>query len=503
MVSVEQKPVFRDLTAEDPDPEVTEVESMCMNCHANGVTRLLLTRIPYYKNVVIMSFSCEECGFENNEIQPGGAFAEMGVRWKLRVENETDLNRQVVKSDYISVRIPHLDFEIPAQSQKGEVTTVEGIIQRAIAGLTQDQEVRRQQHPDAAAQIEEFVAKLHLLRVLDEPWTLELEDISGNTFVENPEAPRRDPRCDRTDFKRTAEQNHKLGIFTHEERTAEQNHKLGIFTHEEVSDEPSDSKLPVESDSILAPADPEQGSYDQMVKDEVLRFRTNCPDCNAPADTNMKLTRIPHFKEVVIMATICDACGHRTNEVKSGGGVEEKGVRFEVRVAGKEDFSRDILKSETCSMEIPELELEVGGRALGGRFTTAEGLLRATMEQLADSPGVVGDAPGLQKGHLEKFVEKLNEVLDCKRQVTIILDDPAGNSYVQSLNDDASLPDDELAELEKSTCGFMVSSLESCKRDGVPEQAFIAVFSVVLVVIGTSANFHSRNNSNTALLVRS
>ncbi|KAJ2942225.1 hypothetical protein O0L34_g15772 [Tuta absoluta] len=428
MVSVEQKPVFRDLTAEDPDPEVTEVESMCMNCHANGMTRLLLTRIPYYKNVVIMSFSCEECGFENNEIQPGGAFAEMGVRWKLRIETPTDLNRQVVKSDYTSVRIPKLDFEIPAQSQKGEVTTVEGIIQRAIAGLTQDQEVRRKEHPDAAAQIEEFVAKLHLLRVLDEPWTLELEDISGNTFVENPEAPRRDPRCDRTDFK----------------RTADQNHKLGIFTHEEVSDEPSDCQLPIQSDSFLTAADPEQGSYEQMAKDEVLRFRTNCPDCNAPADTNMKLTRIPHFKEVVIMATTCDACGHRTNEVKSGGGIEEKGVRFEVRVAGKEDFSRDILKSETCSMEIPELELEVGGRALGGRFTTAEGLLRATMEQLADSPGVVGDAPGLQKGHLEKFVGKLNEALDCKRAVTIILDDPAGNSYVQSLNEDASLPDDGL-----------------------------------------------------------
>ena len=28
---------------------------------------------------------------------------------------------------------------------------------------------------------------------------------------------------------------------------------------------------------------------------------------------------IPHFKEVIIMATTCDSCGHRTNEVKSGG----------------------------------------------------------------------------------------------------------------------------------------------------------------------------------------
>lgn len=53
---------------------------------------------------------------------------------------------------------------------------------------------------------------------------------------------------------------------------------------------------------------------------------------------------IPHFKEVVIMATTCDTCGHRTNEVKSGSGIEEKGLKIEVKVSGIVDFSRDILK---------------------------------------------------------------------------------------------------------------------------------------------------------------
>ncbi|KAI8431686.1 hypothetical protein MSG28_016158 [Choristoneura fumiferana] len=120
MCSVEQNPIFRDLSAEDPDPEVTEVESLCMNCHANGMTRLLLTRIPYYKNVVLMSFSCEECGYQNNEIQPA----------------------------------------------------------RAVAGLTQDQASRRAEHPAAAEQIDAFVRRLQGARQLDKRWTLELEDAS-------------------------------------------------------------------------------------------------------------------------------------------------------------------------------------------------------------------------------------------------------------------------------------------------------------------------------------
>lgn len=53
---------------------------------------------------------------------------------------------------------------------------------------------------------------------------------------------------------------------------------------------------------------------------------------------------IPHFKEVVIMATTCDICGVKTNEVKSGGGIESKGVCIEVDVRTKDDFSRDVLK---------------------------------------------------------------------------------------------------------------------------------------------------------------
>lgn len=44
------------------------------------------------------------------------------------------------------------------------------------------------------------------------------------------------------------------------------------------------------------------------------------------------------------MATVCDTCGNRTNEVKSGGGIEPKGVKIEVDVKVKRDLTRDVLK---------------------------------------------------------------------------------------------------------------------------------------------------------------
>jgi len=53
---------------------------------------------------------------------------------------------------------------------------------------------------------------------------------------------------------------------------------------------------------------------------------------------------IPYFKQVVIMATTCEECGYRTNEVKPGGGVEKQGLQITVKVSAPEDLNRDILK---------------------------------------------------------------------------------------------------------------------------------------------------------------
>uniref|UniRef100_A0A182NCV7 Zinc finger protein ZPR1 n=1 Tax=Anopheles dirus TaxID=7168 RepID=A0A182NCV7_9DIPT len=433
----EQNGVFPKLNVEEePELSATEVESMCMNCQENGVTRLLLTQIPFYKEVVIMSFSCDHCGYENNEIQPGGEIAQKGIEIRTVIATARDMNRRVIKSDFSAIRIEELDFEIPAQSQKGEVTTVEGIIDRVVRGLEQDQPVRRIQHPEAAEQIDTFIVNLQALKDLDRPFTLTISDISGNSFVENPNAPQKDPAT----------------TISHFQRTKEQNHLLGIFTHDEVADEPSkvsaecaklENGVPEEVDSLLKPI--REGAWPlEELQGEVLQFQTNCPECAVACDTNMKVTTIPHFKEVVIMATVCDNCGLRTNEVKPGGGIEEQGVKIEVTVRGRIDFARDVLKSESCSLYIRELECEVGAGALGGRFTTIEGLLMAMREQLVESTGMFMDSNDKEtKERMDKFFGQLDAAIGGNKELTIVMDDPTGNSYVQSLNDDGT-PDTAL-----------------------------------------------------------
>lgn len=67
-----------------------------------------------------MSFECESCGCKNNEIQSGEKIQEKGHTFKCNIATRRDLNRQVIKSDYATVKIPEIDFEIPPSKRGGE-----------------------------------------------------------------------------------------------------------------------------------------------------------------------------------------------------------------------------------------------------------------------------------------------------------------------------------------------------------------------------------------------
>ncbi|CAN7984590.1 unnamed protein product [Ixodes hexagonus] len=388
--------VFCGLNADEA--EVTEMESLCLNCRRDGTTRLLLTRIPFYREVVIMSFRCDHCGWHNNELQPAACIQTTGVRFTLAVRSPQDLNRQVVKSDSASVTLPELDLEIPAKTQEGCVTTVEGLLERASRGL--ERSVEGSAPAPVRDKLADFVTKLKQLQALERPFRIVLDDPSGNSFVENPNAPAADPGLTVAHYPRTADQDRWLGI---------------VAAEQEDTGEDKEEEADVHAD--------------------VLRFPTECSECGAPCETRMKLTQVPHFKEVVIMATVCERCGHRTSEVKGGSGIEPLGVRLTLRVSRPADLGRDVLKSETCALRVPELDLDAGQGVVSGRFTTVEGLLREMQAQLSrENPFFQGDsAPEGRRLRMGTVVDRLGKAASGELPVTLVLDDPCGNSHVQSL----------------------------------------------------------------------
>lgn len=73
--------------------------------------------------------------------------------------------------------------------------------------------VEKEADPALAQQLEQFVSKLDDLKKFKlGPFEIVLDDPSGDSFIENPFEPRRDPNMTISFYKRSKEQNEALGI---------------------------------------------------------------------------------------------------------------------------------------------------------------------------------------------------------------------------------------------------------------------------------------------------
>ncbi|KAI3824395.1 hypothetical protein L1987_05853 [Smallanthus sonchifolius] len=180
--------VVEAVSTDDDDAPVYQVESLCMRCGENGTTRFLLTLIPHFRKILLSAFECPHCGERNNEVQFAGEIQPRGSCYRLEVSSgdQKMLDRQVVKSETATIKIPQLDFEIPPESQRGSLTTVEGILVRAADELLALQEERKKVDPQTAEAIDEFIPKLRACATGTSSFTFILDDPAGNSFIENP-----------------------------------------------------------------------------------------------------------------------------------------------------------------------------------------------------------------------------------------------------------------------------------------------------------------------------
>ena len=65
---IESKYQHFDSSAVDADKEMMVMPCPCHACGHMGESRMCVTDIPYFKEVIIMSFVCDYCGFRTNEV---------------------------------------------------------------------------------------------------------------------------------------------------------------------------------------------------------------------------------------------------------------------------------------------------------------------------------------------------------------------------------------------------------------------------------------------------
>lgn len=417
--------------AEDAEGHpVQEIESMCMNCHKNGITRMLLTRIPFFREIIVMSFACQHCGFSNSEIQPAAQIAEKGSRYVLKLEDKKDFSRQVVKSETATCRFNELDIEIPPK--RGQLTNVEGLLNEMVEDLSSDQAARKEIQPEVYEKINEVIAKINSF-INAEPNTLPLtfsvDDPAGNSWIEYiPDEPSH--KWSMYEYNRTAEQNVFLGLISADE----------VAQHRQVESENKKAATAGNVTSSLANNPKSTGfisdaSEIENMDSEVQTFHATCSSCLKECETHMKSVDIPHFKEVIIMSTVCGNCGYKSNEVKTGGEIPQYGRKVTLKINDPEDLARDILKGESCGLTIPELNLDLTPGTLGGRFTTIEGLLTQVYEELhtrvfSQTSDSMDDAT---KTRWTTFFARLQDAIEGKIGFTIIMEDPLASSYIQNV----------------------------------------------------------------------
>lgn len=417
-----------------------------------------------------MSFSCDKCGFRNNEIQAAGSVQPRGSRYELRLTDPEDFERQVVKADSAVVKFIELDVEVP--HGRGQLTNVEGVLTGIVDDLELGQEVRREEQPEVYAKVAEIIEKARaMLAGQAFPFRVSVDDPAGNSWIA-PDVRDGVGKWFKRDYPRTPEQNAALGLSD----TAEPSSSEGV--------------LPLGGQGRL-------GEDDDIIPNEVYSFPASCPGCMHPCTTNMKMVDIPHFKQVVLMSTVCHDCGYRSNDVKTGGEIPAKGKKISLRVTAPEDLARDILKSESCALECPELSLAVNPGTLGGRFTTVEGLLTQVRDDLhaqifdadaspsaaaaaaANQTNLGGDSLSSQeRSRWTAFFDGLDAAIRGEREFTIVLVDPLASSYVQSLADEPGALDAKMTaeeyertEEEEEELGLRDMRVEGYEEAHAAEQA--------------------------------
>ncbi len=459
-------------------------DCLCPACGGGNATTLCLpTKVAFFREIIVMNLNCRDCGFVNSEVSFGGEIQTKGIRMTLDVRGPEDMNRQVIKSDSCTLLLPSLELEIPPVTQRGQVTTLEGVLRKCADQLQEGQAARAMADVDVFLKIQSVIDRLKKMIGDGEdeeddddddegeeepvfPFSVIVDDPSGNSYIENFLAPAADPQLTTERYVRSATQDMSIGL-----------QPSAAAVEAGVIDDSNPSHKAADGGGIAVDADLAIGG---LGREEVMRFPTECPHCNKASETNMCVTNIPHFKEVIIMSLDCEHCGYKSNEVKGGGAIPAFGSRIELKVGGPEDYGREILKSDTAGLRIPELELELEEGSLDGVYSTVEGLMKKLVENLmAANPFAAGDSSVQHHGGVEdgvgagagagaggsvgpgafgsdmgakykEFMSKLEDLANAERWTnmkdgegramafTLIVDDPLSNSFIGPVPSDAA-----------------------------------------------------------------
>lgn len=167
-----------------------------------------------------MSSACHSCGYRDTEIKSGGAIAQKARKIVLRVEDEEDIKRDILKSETSSFQIPEIGLELQPGTLGGRFTTLEGLLTQVYEELDSRAFARGDSAPvnpavvDKEETVDSFLLKLKkaMTAELEGGFTVILDDPLANSYIQNLYAPDPDPNMTIDEYKRSFDQDDELGL---------------------------------------------------------------------------------------------------------------------------------------------------------------------------------------------------------------------------------------------------------------------------------------------------
>jgi len=152
-----------------------------------------------------------------------------------------------------------------------------------------------------------------------------------------------------------------------------------------------------------------------------------CPVCNTEIEYIYQTEDIPYFFGLLIISTRCPACGFRFVDTELLKHAEPS--RWEFSILSPGDLSARVVRSMNGTITIPELGVEISpGPACEGFVSNVEGVL-ARVEKVIESV-ILWAEEEEERSRACALLEKIAEVKEGRFPVTLIIDDPTGNSAI-------------------------------------------------------------------------
>lgn len=190
------------------------------------------------------------------------------------------------------------------------------------------------------------------------------------------------------------------------------------------------------------------------------RFETKicCPLCHTDLVMNWQRDNIPYFGEIMHVSARCH-CGFRFADTMILSSKEP--MRYEMSVETLEDLDARVIRSTSGTIRIPEMGVTIEpGSVSESYITNIEGVMQRVREVLLTaSRWVQGDEE--KSSRSEELLCMVEEVIQGKRRITVIIDDPLGNSAIISKKVKATkLPEEEAKKLNTGMIVFDVDKSE-------------------------------------------